>query len=74
MLICYPCGKKDTSFDIPDSVTTVGDSAFDNCKQLTSVKYQGTIEMWGKLDISEEWASTTPLTSVTCSNGTVLLK
>lgn len=55
MLICYPCGKKDTSFDIPDSVTTVGDSAFDNCKQLTSVKYQGTIEMWGELDISEEW-------------------
>ena len=36
-LIQYAIGKTATSFTIPDSVTTIGDSAFYNCDNLTSV-------------------------------------
>ena len=36
-LIQYPAGKKDTSFTIPNSVTSIGSWAFDGCSGLTSV-------------------------------------
>ncbi|MBR3685096.1 MAG: leucine-rich repeat protein, partial [Clostridia bacterium] len=31
---------------IPDSVTSIGSSAFRDCSSLTSVNYLGTIEQW----------------------------
>ena len=37
MFIQYAIGKKDTSFSIPDSVTSIGDGAFLYCSSLTSV-------------------------------------
>ena len=36
-LICYPCGKTDTAFSIPEGVTTLGEGAFDSCTNLRSV-------------------------------------
>ena len=36
LLIQYPCGKTDTSFIIPDSVTTIGNHAF-NSTSLSSI-------------------------------------
>ena len=36
-LICYPAGKTDTSFTIPDGVTSIGSYAFCNCSSLTSI-------------------------------------
>ena len=36
-LLQYAIGKTDTSFTIPDSVTSIGDSAFSWCESLTSV-------------------------------------
>ena len=35
-LVCYPCARSG-SYIIPDSVTTIGDSAFDSCTSLESV-------------------------------------
>jgi len=46
-LIQYPAGKKDTSFIIPKSVTTIGEGAFLGCRNLTSVTFQGTIASAG---------------------------
>ena len=37
LLIAYAIGKTDTSFTIPDSVTTIGDYAFYACTGLTSI-------------------------------------
>ncbi|MCC8072753.1 MAG: leucine-rich repeat protein, partial [Clostridiales bacterium] len=36
-LVCYPAEKAETSYKIPDSVTSIGDSAFYECSSLTSV-------------------------------------
>ena len=36
-LIRYPAGKTDTSYSIPDSVTSIGDYAFRDCSRLTSI-------------------------------------
>lgn len=36
-LIRYAIGKSDTSFAIPDSVTSIGEEAFSGCTSLTSV-------------------------------------
>ena len=37
VLVAYACGKTDTSFVVPNTVTTIGDSAFYDCDGLTSV-------------------------------------
>lgn len=36
-LICFPGGKTDSSYTIPDSVTTINSSAFSFCNNLTSI-------------------------------------
>ena len=36
-LICYPAGKTDKSYIIPDSVTSIDESAFEYCSNITDV-------------------------------------
>ena len=36
-LICYPAGKTDKSYNIPNSVTIIGYSAFIDCTSITSI-------------------------------------
>ena len=36
-LLCYPAGKKDVSYQIPESVTSIGNNAFRGCVWLASV-------------------------------------
>ena len=36
-LIMYPSAKTDTSYTVPSSVTTIGNGAFSNCRNLTTV-------------------------------------
>ena len=40
-----------TSITIPDSVTSIGDFAFDGCDKLEEVNYRGTEEQWMKIKI-----------------------
>lgn len=51
-----------TSLIIPDSVTNIGQSAFDGCSNLKTVFYEGTEEQWEAISIG---SSNSYLTSAT---------
>ena len=46
-LICYPAGKNDKTYEIPNSVTSIGDSAFCFCTSLTSVTIPDSVTSIG---------------------------
>ena len=46
-IICYPEGKTDTKYVIPDNVTTIGDYAFSSCSALTSIEMPDSITTIG---------------------------
>jgi hypothetical protein len=50
-LIQYAIGKTDTTFVIPDSVTSIGNYTFHKCTSLTDVYYTGNAEDWAQIDI-----------------------
>jgi hypothetical protein len=47
-LLCYPMGKTDTAFTIPDGVTIIGDYAFSGCKGLISVSIGNNVTSIGE--------------------------
>ena len=60
-LIQYAIGKRDTSFIIPDSVTSIGSSAFYKCSSLTSITIPDSVTSIG----SSAFYDCSSLTSIT---------
>ena len=60
-LIKYPSSKKDETYVIPDSVTSIGGGAFEECVSLTSVNIPDSVTSIGNSAFSD----CTSLTSVT---------
>jgi len=52
VLHTYPLGKADSSFAIPNGVTSIGESAFFYCKVLTSVTIPNSVTSIGNLAFS----------------------
>jgi len=47
-LICYPQGKTETAYTIPNSVTSIGSEAFYGCSGLTTVTIPNSVTSIGK--------------------------
>jgi hypothetical protein len=60
-LIRYPRGKTASSFSIPNSVTAIGDAAFNSCDKLTSVTIPNSVSSIGE----RVFFACTNLTSIT---------
>ena len=67
-LIEYPAGNLATFYMIPNSVTTIGDSAFAYCGSLTSVSIPNSVT-----SIGADAFNNTSLTSVTIPNSMISL-
>ena len=64
-LLQFPTGKKETNYTIPNSVESIGSSAFKKCTGLTSVTIPDSVT---KID-NYAFEGCTGLTSVTIGNG-----
>lgn len=63
-IVCYPAGKKELSYVIPDTVTSIGDFAFLECKNLESVTIPDSVTEIG----DSAFCICTSLTSITILN------
>ena len=63
-LIRYPEGKSQTSYTIPDSVTSIGNWAFDGCTGITSITIPNSVTSIG----AHAFDGCTGLTSITIPN------
>ena len=60
-IIRYPAGKADKSYNIPDSVTSIGGGAFIGCSSLTSITIPDSVTEIG----GDAFGGCTSLTSIT---------
>ena len=63
-LICYPAGKEDKSYTIPDSVTRIESIAFSKCTSLTSITIPNSVTSIG----DDAFEGCTSLSSVVIPN------
>ena len=63
-LICYPSGKFGMRYTIPNGVTSIGDSAFSSCSNLTSITIPNSVTSIG----DSAFGGCSSLTSVTIPN------
>jgi len=64
-LIAYPSGKTENTFTIPNDVTSIGNGAFNNCKNLTSLTIPASVTIIEH----QPFFGCTSLTSVTFATG-----
>ena len=64
-LVAYPAGKTNTSYTIPNSVTSIGEWAFSDCSSLTSVTIGNGVTSIGE----SAFYNCSNLTSVTIPHG-----
>ncbi len=70
ILHTYPAGKSSKSYNVPASVTAIGDSAFWNCEHLTNVNIPNSVKSIG--DFAFAWCA--GLADITIPNGVTAIE
>ena len=68
-LLRYPEGKKDISYNIPDSVTSIGDAAFVYCGSLTDITIGNSVTSIG----NNAFSQCISLTSITIPDSVTII-
>jgi hypothetical protein len=55
-------------------VISIGAYAFDRCRRLSEITYEGTIEQWNSIEIGSYWHNYCIAKEVVCSNGSIQLE
>lgn len=63
-----------TYIQIPNTVTSINDNAFDGCDALTDFNFNGTMEQWGAITLGDGWNLNAAFTVVHCTDGDVSLE
>ena len=59
---------------VGNGVSEIGQCLFSNCFGLTEIRYNGTQAQWEAVAKDSYWRSGAYLTTVVCSDGTILLE
>ena len=62
-----------TSIIIPNSVTSIGDRAFEGCNSLAKISYLGTKDEWNKISIDNKYFWLSTLKTIHCADGDIEL-
>ena len=63
-LLCYPAGRTDSSYTIPSSVTSIGNSAFAGCSSLSDITIPSSVTSIG----NRAFADCSSLSDITIPN------
>ena len=58
---------------IPASVKQIEWQAFDSCRNLQTIIFEGTVEQWNSIILGDQWNRDVPATYVQCSDGQVAI-
>ena len=59
---------------LTETVSHINKDAFKNCKNLSSLTYQGKKKQWKKVSLHGEWKADTAICCVSCVDGVIKLK
>ena len=68
-IACYPPGKTETSYTIPNNVNTIGNGAFIDCSNLISVIIHSGVTSIGESNLSNPFNGCSSLTSIVVDEG-----
>ena len=62
------------SITLGEGVTAIGQYAFEDCKLLTEIRFEGTLHQWNTLAKKAKWNDGVPARKVICSDGETAIK
>ena len=69
-LVCYPAGKTDSKYDIPEGVTAIAAQAFGGCTKLETITIPASVTSIG----TNPFAGCTGLQTITVNSGNTVYK